>query len=87
MLENYKEVVEALEETNESVISHRVNDILRFLTAISVIVLPLTLIASIWGMNVGVPGEGDSEDFWIVVGGMALLLIGMVAYFRRRGWL
>src|SRR5688500_16872476 len=87
MLENYKEVVEALEETNESVISHRVNDILRFLTAISVIVLPLTLIASIWGMNVGVPGEGDSGDFFVVVGAMAMLLVGMVAYFRRRGWL
>src|SRR5687767_5254754 len=87
MLENYKEVVEALEETNESVISHRVNDILRFLTAISVIVLPLTLIASIWGMNVGVPGEGDSEDFYVVVGGMLVLLLGMVAFFRRRGWL
>ena len=68
MLENYKEVVEALEETNESVISHRVNDILRVLTAISVIVLPLTLIASIWGMNVGVPGEGDRTDFCVIVG-------------------
>ena len=87
MLENYKEVVEALEDTNESVISHRVNDILRFLTAISVIVLPLTLIASIWGMNVGVPGEGDSEDFFVVVGAMLVLLVGMVAFFRRRGWL
>ncbi len=65
MLENYKEVVEALEETNESVISHRVNDILRVLTSISVIVLPLTLIASIWGMNVGVPGEGDQTDFYV----------------------
>ena len=61
MLENYKEVVEALEETNESVISHRVNDILRVLTSISVIVLPLTLIASIWGMNSRVPGEGDDD--------------------------
>jgi magnesium transporter len=87
MLENYKEVVEALEDTNESVISHRVNDILRFLTAISVIVLPLTLIASIWGMNVGVPGEGDPEDFFVVVGAMLVLLVGMVAFFRRRGWL
>jgi magnesium transporter len=87
MLENYKEVVEALEDTNESVISHRVNDILRFLTAISVIVLPLTLIASIWGMNVGVPGEGDTEDFFVVVGAMLALLVGMVAFFRRRGWL
>ena len=61
MLENYKEVVEALEDTNESVISHRVNDVLRVLTAFSVVVLPLTLIASIWGMNVGVPGEGDID--------------------------
>jgi magnesium transporter len=87
MLENYKEVVEALEDTNESVISHRVNDILRFLTAISVIVLPLTLIASIWGMNVGVPGEGDPEDFFVVIGAMLVLLVGIVAFFRRRGWL
>ena len=61
MLENYKEVVEALAETNESVISHRVNDILRVLTSISVIVLPLTLIASIWGMNVGVPGRAATS--------------------------
>jgi magnesium transporter len=87
MLENYKEVIEGLEDTNESVISHRVNDILRVLTAFSVIVLPLTLIASLWGMNVGVPGEGDTEDFWAIVGGMAVILVGMLAYFRRRGWL
>ena len=87
MLENYKEVVEALEETNESVISHRVNDILRVLTAISVIVLPLTLIASIWGMNVGVPGEGDTEDFYAVAGVMVVMLVGMLTWFRHRGWL
>ncbi len=87
MLENYKEVVEALEDTNESFISHRVNDILRVLTSISVIVLPLTLIASIWGMNVGVPGEGDPTDFWLIVGAMVALLFGMLAYFRKRGWL
>jgi magnesium transporter len=87
MLENDKEVVEALEDTNESVISHRVNDILRVLTSISVIVLPLTLVASIWGMNVGVPGEGDMTAFWIIAAAMVALLIGMVTYFRRRGWL
>ena len=87
MLENYKEVIEALEDTNESVISHRVNDILRVLTSISVIVLPLTLLASIWGMNVGVPGEGDNTAFWAITATMVALLVGMVAYFRRRGWL
>jgi magnesium transporter len=87
MLENYKEVVDSLAETNESVISHRVNDILRVLTSISVIVLPLTLIASIWGMNSGVPGEQSLAAFWVIVGVMFALLVGMVAYFRRRGWL
>ena len=88
MLENYKEVVEALEDTNESVISHRVNDILRVLTAISVIVLPLTLIASIWGMNVGVPGEGDHDALLDRDrGAWSSLLVGMLAFFRRRGWL
>src|SRR3954451_13537762 len=87
VLENYKEVVEALEDTNESVISHRVNDILRVLTSISVIVLPLTLVASIWGMNVGVPGENSIAAFWIIVGVMAAMLAGMIGYFRRRGWL
>jgi magnesium transporter len=87
VLENYKEVIEALEDTNESVISHRVNDILRVLTSISVIVLPLTFIASLWGMNVGVPGEGDTEDFFVIVGVCLVLLITMATYFRRRGWL
>jgi magnesium transporter len=87
MLENYKEVVEALEDTNESVISHRVNDILRVLTAISVIVLPLTFLASLWGMNVGVPGEGDNAAFYAIVGVMVMIMLGMVAFFRRRGWL
>src|SRR5918912_4208126 len=44
LLDNFKEVVEGLEDTNESVISHRQNDVLRILTIISVIMLPLTLI-------------------------------------------
>jgi magnesium transporter len=87
MLENYKEVVGALAETNESVISHRVNDILRVLTSISVIVLPLTLIASVWGMNVGVPGEGDQADFFLIVGALLVMFLTMIVYFRRRGWL
>jgi magnesium transporter len=87
MLENYKEVVEALEDTNESVISHRVNDILRVLTVISVILLPLTLLASVFGMNVRVPGQGSLGAFWIIVASMVLLLGGLLAYFRRRGWL
>jgi magnesium transporter len=87
MLENYKEVVEALESTNEAQIAHRTNETFRVLTAISVIVLPLTLVASIWGMNVGVPGEEDTTAFWVILAAMFLLLSGMAYYFRRRGWL
>jgi magnesium transporter len=87
MLENFKEVVEALEDTNEQLISHRLNDILRVLTSLSVIVLPLTLIASIWGMNVRVPGEQSLTAFWIIIVTMVVLLGSMLAYFRKRGFL
>jgi magnesium transporter len=87
MLENFKEVVEALEDTNESVLSHRLNDVLRILTAFSVIMLPLTLIASIFGMNTHVPGEQSNAGFWIVIVTMVFVLVGMLAVFRRRGWL
>ncbi|HEY7464687.1 MAG TPA: magnesium transporter CorA family protein [Candidatus Limnocylindria bacterium] len=87
VLENFKEIVEALESSNESVLSHRLNDVLRVLTAASVVLLPLTLIASIWGMNVPVPGEGSAGTFWLIMVVMAALLVGMVLYFRRRGWL
>jgi magnesium transporter len=87
MLENYKEVIEALEETNESVISHRLNDILKVLTSISVVILPLTLIASIWGMNVRVPGQDNLTAFYVVIACMFLILVGMVSWFKKRGWL
>jgi magnesium transporter len=87
MLENFKEVVEGLESTNESVLSHRVNDVLKALTAISVVVLPLTLVASIWGMNVNVPGRGTAEGFWIIVAAMVAMLVGMLWFFRSRDWL
>jgi magnesium transporter len=87
MLENFKEVVEGLESTNESVIAHRSNQVFRILTAFSLIMLPLTLIASIFGMNVRVPGEGDLDAFYAVLGFMAVTLVALVVYFRKRGFL
>src|SRR3954452_4201944 len=87
MLENFKEVAEALEATNESALSHRLNDVLRVLTAFSVIMLPPTLISGIWGMNVKVPGGGTTHAFWLILGGMVIVVVAMVAFFRRRGWL
>jgi LPXTG-motif cell wall-anchored protein len=38
-------------------------------------------------MNVGVPGEGDNTDFYVVIAVMVLILAGMLAYFRKRDWL
>jgi magnesium transporter len=87
LLDNYKEVVEALEDTNESVISHRQNDILRVLTIFSVVLLPLTLISGIFGMNVGFPGEHTREAFWIIVGLMVGCIVSMVAFFKYKRWL
>ena len=86
-LDNYKEVVEALEQTNESVIAHKQNDILRVLTIFSVILLPLTLISGLYGMNVGLPRQSSVDAFWVIFGGMLAIAVCMLAYFRHRGWL
>ena len=86
-LENYKEVIEGLESTNESVLSHNVNDTLRVLTSITVIVLPLTLLASVFGMNVAFPGEGEAVAFVFIMIAMLIVFLGMAAFFRLRGWL
>jgi magnesium transporter len=87
LLDNYKEVVEGLEQTNESVISHRQNDVLRILTVFSVVLLPLTLISGIFGMNVDFPGFATAEAFWVIVGVMIGLAVSLVGFFRYKRWL
>ena len=87
LLDNYKEVVEALEATNESVINHKQNDVLRLLTIISVTLLPLTLISGIFGMNVNFPGFGTHAAFWGIVGLMIVTIVGLIAFFRLKRWL
>ena len=86
ILDNYKEVVEALEDTNESVINHRQNDILRILTVFSVILLPLTLVTGFFGMNLHFPGYETAWLFWTVLVTMVLMLGGMLAFFRWKRW-
>jgi magnesium transporter len=87
LLDNFKEVVEALEDTNESVISHRQNDVLRVLTVVTVILLPLTLITGIFGMNVHFPGFDTAEAFWVIAGVMLGLGLSLTAFFRIKRWL
>jgi magnesium transporter len=87
LLDNYKEVIDGLESTNESFISHKQQYRLQLLTVVSVILLPLTLLASVFGMNVGVPGESSTGPFWVLVGFMVALGVGLLALFRWRRWL
>jgi magnesium transporter len=87
LLDNYKEVIEGLESTNEAFISHKQQYRLQILTVVSVVLLPLTLLASIFGMNVAVPGEGDTAPFWVLVGVMIALGTGLLGVFRWKRWL
>ena len=68
-------------------LSHRVNDVLSVLTAFNLVILPLTLIGTIFGMNVAVPCEGSIEAFWLIIAGMVVMLVWILLFFRRRGWL
>lgn len=86
-LKTYKEAILALEDTNQSLLSTKINDIIRILTVFSVIVLPLTLLASIWGMNVYVPLATSPLGFWIIMGIMFLTMAFMFLYFKKKRWL
>jgi magnesium transporter len=83
LLDNYKEVIEALEQTNESVISHRQQYRIQILTVFSVIFLPLTLLSGIFGMNFGFSSAG----FIAAVSVIAALFLAALAFFRWRSWL
>jgi magnesium transporter len=64
-----------------------VNEVLKVLTAFSVVILPLTLLASLFGMNVDFPFHTGVGAFWAIIAVMVAVLSGMVGYFRRRGFL
>jgi len=87
LLDNYKEVVEALEDTNESLISHNQNDILYILTVFNVVLLPLTVLTGFFGMNVHFPGFGTWNAFWAALVLMGAAIVGMLAFFRWKRWL
>ena len=70
---------------------HKINEVMRILTVISVIMLPLTLISSIYGMNIPLPGQDDfrqeSDAFWLIAVFMVVISVLMLWYFRKRHWL
>lgn len=87
-LEIQKDSVDALHETNQSLIDFRINEIIKTLTIFSVIVFPLTLMAAIFGMNVqNMPIVSHPQSFWIILGSMVASSLGMLAYFKYRRWI
>jgi len=83
ILENNKEVVEALEDTNETVVQHGLNDTLLMLTVLNAIVLPMTFITGLYGMNVALPFQHDRHAFTYIIVAIALVLAVFVLAFRR----
>lgn len=87
MTEDYKELIEGLSKTYDSLQTNRINEIIKVLTLISTILLPITFIASLYGMNVGLPMGGHPAAFWMVMGVMILIILGFILYFRRKRWM
>lgn len=86
-LKTFKETVLALEDTNQSLLSTKTNEVIQVLTVFSVILLPLTLIASIWGMNLSLPFANSPSGFWAVLLLMLFLMSFLFIYFRKKKWL
>ncbi|MCD4668946.1 MAG: magnesium/cobalt transporter CorA [Actinomycetia bacterium] len=86
-LENYKELIEGVHEAHQSLLSSKINDIMRILTIFSVIILPLTLISGVYGMNIGLPMMGSAWAFFLILAAMVIISIGMLIYFKFKDWL
>ena len=86
-LEDHREVLEGLSDTSESVLSYRINNVMKILTIISVMMLPLSLLSGIYGMNVILPGENSPWAFLIIIGVMVIIVVAMLASFKKKNWL
>jgi magnesium transporter len=89
-LEDCKEVVDGLAETSNWLTSHRIQEIMRILTIVMGLMAPPTLIASIYGMNIALPGgvsSGSLLPLGVLFAVMAVTAGGIFFYMRRRGYL
>ena len=85
-LETNRETMRALEETNNSLLTAKTNEVVRLLTVISTLVLPLTFIASVFGMNAVLPLGDHPQDFWFILASMVIAMVMMYFYFKRKRW-
>lgn len=87
-IESNREYLHELRDTNDSLLSTKQNEIMKTLTVVTFVMLPLSLIAGIFGMNaIHMPFVGQPNDFLIIISFMALLVIVMIFYFKKKNWL
>jgi magnesium transporter len=86
-LENLKELVDSLQETNESIISHTTNNVIKLLTVFSVIMLPLTFLTGLYGMNVNLPLGAHPMTFFFILSAMLGVVMSMLAFFKYKRWI
>ena len=88
VLFNCREVIEALEITNDNIIDIRLNEIMKIFSVLAFVTFPLMLFTSMFGMNTkNTPIIGNKYDFWIIVGTMSVLTFLMFAIFKRKKWI
>ncbi len=86
--ENYRDLVAGLFEIHFSVIANKTNDIIKFLTIFSSIILPLSLIAGIYGMNFeNMPELKTQNGYFITIAVMLFVTVGLLGYFWQKGWI
>jgi Mg2+ and Co2+ transporter CorA len=88
LIRTYRAVATELRETNMALLETRQNDIMKTLTTITIIVLPLELTAFIFGMHaLGTPLENNPNAFWIILT-LMLVMVGFVTiFFARKRWI
>jgi magnesium transporter len=87
-VESARELVSGLMNTYLSVISNRMNEVMKVLTIVASIFIPVTFLAGIYGMNFeNMPELGLRWGYPVLIAVMVIIAVGMLVYFRRRGWL
>jgi len=86
-LDEYKEIIEGLNDTHDSLANNRTNEVMRILTIVATIFFPITLVASIFGMNIPLPFQHSGYSLLYVVLIMLAIIGGMLYFFRRRHWI
>jgi len=86
-LDEYKEIIEGLNDTHDSLATNRTSEVMRMLTIIATILLPLTVIASIYGMNIPLPFQESPYSLILVFFIWAVIVSGMLYFFRRHRWI